>query len=130
MLILSEGVRSVIEAVNSQVNRREYVTDLDRYDQPEFWTLIDRQGGDCEDYALEKRRQLLEAGFSTEYVRPAICRDETGAGHAVLTIDTNRGTLVLDNRFPRVLGIDALRRLGYRFDRRQAAGGTGWVQTK
>ena len=51
---------SIVERINSQVNASvSYKTDLEQYGKPEHWVEADTLG-DCEDYALLKRQQLLE----------------------------------------------------------------------
>lgn len=97
MLTLDGDLWATLRSVNRSVNGHSYKTDMQRYGREEFWAEID-QGGDCEDYALEKRRRLLAAGVPLDALKIAICRTETGEGHAVLMIDTNKGAYVLDNR--------------------------------
>jgi len=116
-----------LASVNDQVNALPYVADVDRYARAEFWTEIDQLGGDCEDFALEKRRRLLALGWPIETLRVAECLVETGERHAVLTVDAGGGTYVLDNRCAEVSTWTILSRRGYRWLRRQAAGGPGWV---
>lgn len=109
--------------VNETVNRLPYRVDLERYGRPEFWTEIDAAGGDCEDFALGKRRRLRELGWPEESLRLATCTYH-GDGHAVLTVDTDAGVWVLDNRYtdPQPWAV-----LPYKWIERQAATGLGWV---
>lgn len=130
MLKMTPQLFSQLETVNLAVNQFQYRTDLQRYNQPEFWARIDAQGGDCDDYALEKRHRLLTLGWPRSSLRLALCRCETGEGHAVLTVDCDRGTFILDNRFGEVKTYRQLVAHGYRFDRRQAAGASHWVKIK
>jgi len=123
MLTLSATLRAQLARVQREVNRLPYRTDIDLYGQPEFWTIIDRvRGGDCEDFAIEKRRRLMVEGIPSDELRLATCWDETGEGHAVLTVDTDQGTLVLDNRRRSVVQFEAL---PYRWVSRQ--NGKEWV---
>ncbi|MCH9050004.1 MAG: transglutaminase-like cysteine peptidase, partial [Proteobacteria bacterium] len=56
--------RGELERVQSDVNRRiTSVEDIDQYGWREHWTYPDTGAGDCEDYALEKRRQLIAGGW-------------------------------------------------------------------
>ncbi len=128
MLDLTPELFNQIQQINSSVNRNRYVTDMDQYNVPEFWTEIDSAGGDCEDYALKKRRLLLDAGFPFDCLRIATCWDENGDYHAVLTVDTTQGTYVLDNRFSNVSSWVNLTQKGYIWDKRQGAGTRNWVQ--
>ncbi len=127
MLILDNERWDELERVNSRVNELPGVVDLARWGVPEFWIEIDQLGGDCEDFALRKRRELLDLGWPVSALRLAECETETGERHAVLTIDAECGTYVLDNRFPDVEPWRSTPMRGYRWIRRQAAGGRGWV---
>lgn len=103
--------------------------DAERFHRADHWELADAGGGDCEDKALAARAALLARGWSAGDLRVALVWTELREYHAVLTIDVVRhgaaATYVIDNRFPWVLGWDALTRHGYRWDRRQA--GRGWT---
>ena len=54
--------------------------------------------GDCEDFALTKRRTLMRAGLPASALRMAVATTPSGEGHAVLVVTTSRGDFVLDNR--------------------------------
>jgi predicted transglutaminase-like cysteine proteinase len=107
------------------------ISDRSRYRRADYWEAADGAGGDCEDKALRARAALLKAGWPAPSLRLAMVWTEAGEYHAVLTIDVVRNgqaaTYVIDNRFAWVLGWDALSRYGYRWDRRQASRGPGWV---
>jgi len=78
--------------------------------------------GDCEDFALTKMQALIDAGYSAANLQLATGITETGQSHAFLLIQTvNRGTLVLDNRYPNIMGLDAV---PYRVQTYQRAGQT------
>lgn len=98
MLIkLTPRMWNEIRTVNSEVNRRvHYKTDAALYRKEDFWEIASSEG-DCEDYALAKRKALMERGFPTDALRLAICEVPGAGGHAVLTIDTDLGCYVLDN---------------------------------
>jgi predicted transglutaminase-like cysteine proteinase len=90
---------SVNDRVNTDVVQ---VTDEAQYQVTEYWTYP--QGyGDCEDIALEKRRELIAGGWNPSTLLMTVVRQENGEGHAVLTVRTDRGDLVLDNQDGRVL---------------------------
>jgi predicted transglutaminase-like cysteine proteinase len=57
----------------------------------------DVAAGDCEDYALTKRRKLIALGWSARALRIAVARTASVEGHAVLVVATSQGDLVLDN---------------------------------
>jgi predicted transglutaminase-like cysteine proteinase len=86
------------ESVNAEVNRSvTYKTDAQQYTIPDFWKP-DGKFGDCEDYALAKRGHILAAGFSANDMGLCVCVTETGEGHCVLAVNTDRGWFILDNR--------------------------------
>src|ERR1700678_307557 len=87
-----------IEDVDAQENQDIKPMDDERhYGRAEYWTIPADGYGDCEDYALAKRRDLIKRGFPEGALRLAVVRTQEGAGHAVLTIATDRGDFVLDN---------------------------------
>ena len=90
-------------ATNASVNLGyEQVTDLELFGKPEVWAYP-RRAGDCEDLALQKRRVLMQRGWPVGSLLVTVVRQASGEGHAVLTVLTDRGDLVLDNLEPRVL---------------------------
>jgi len=96
-----------IERVNRQINSRlTWVSDYDQFGVEEFWTLPLQAGlanGDCEDFALEKRRALLELGFDPAALAMATSTSAATGNHAVLIVRTTQGDYVLDNTTPWVL---------------------------
>ncbi len=84
--------------VNSAINHQvESVSDLVLYGEKERWAYpIDK--GDGEDIVLLKKRTLMELGFSVADLLITIVRDENDKGHAVLSVTTNLGDFILDNR--------------------------------
>jgi predicted transglutaminase-like cysteine proteinase len=88
-----------IEAVNDEVNNAVApVTDLELYGKPEVWTYPAANKGDCEDYVLLKRKKLIERGFPESTLLITVVRDENNEGHAVLTVRTDKGDFILDNK--------------------------------
>ncbi|MFC3643556.1 transglutaminase-like cysteine peptidase [Aquibium oceanicum] len=102
-------------------------SDLELYGQEEYWTYpVD--AGDCEDYALAKRRVLMEGGISASNLLLTVLRRPNGDGHAVLTVRTDGGDIVLDNLTDTVLNWDET---GYTYLKRQAIDHTGrWVSIR
>ena len=58
---------------------------------------IPNGAGDCEDYVLEKRRELMHKGLSASDLLITVVRKPDGEGHAMLTVRTDKGDFVLDN---------------------------------
>ena len=60
------------------------------------WAVGGRTG-DCEDFALTKRARLIAAGWPSRALSMTVVKTRSGEGHAVLSVHTSQGTLVLDN---------------------------------
>src|SRR5258708_23871036 len=95
---LTGATQQQIERINRQVNKLiEPVTDLDHWGVEDQWDYPMDGKGDCEDYALLKRRLLIEAGLPRQALLMTVVRDQQDEGHAVLTVTTDHGDYVLDN---------------------------------
>jgi predicted transglutaminase-like cysteine proteinase len=122
---LDEVLWRQLLAINARVNSSVApATDEDLYDMAERWAYP-TGAGDCEDYALLKRKQLIAAGWSPSTLLMTVVRQPNGDGHAVLMVRTDRGDLVLDNQ-------DGVVRIWtespYHFLKRQSQGNPGeWV---
>lgn len=92
---LSADVAVDIASINKSVNHG-IAPHHDRRGR-DVWTLSPRHG-DCDDYAVTKRRKLIEAGLPARAVRLAIGITPDGQGHAVVIVRTRGADLVLDNR--------------------------------
>lgn len=111
----------VNNAVNTTVTPR---TDLESWGREEYWSYPDGTG-DCEDYVLEKRRELMRLGIPAGNLLITVVRQPNGEGHAVLTVRTSRGDFILDNLEPRIL---AWHETEYTFLKRQSERNSGaWV---
>ena len=88
-----DGLVAVNNTVNAAVRP---VTDEDLYRVAEYWAYP-QGAGDCEDFVLEKRRELEQSGWPVSTLLMAVVRKNNGEGHAVLMVRTDRGDLVLDN---------------------------------
>jgi predicted transglutaminase-like cysteine proteinase len=114
-----------IVMVNRTVNKSiRPMNDYDIHGQDEVWSFPEGVG-DCEDYVLEKRRQLHARGISLANLLITVVRKPDGEGHAVLTLRTDKGDYILDNLS------DEIRHWSetdYRYLKRQAENHTGrWV---
>jgi predicted transglutaminase-like cysteine proteinase len=108
---------NLIYQVNTYVNGKiAPVSDQELYGEPERWTYpVD--AGDCEDYLLLKKRYLEGLGFSAESLLITVVLDENQEGHAVLTVTTEDGDYILDNRRNDVLRWNST---PYKFLKRQS----------
>ena len=101
---LTPAMWNELVGVNASVNLTiRAATDDETYGRPEHWAYPDNGAGDCEDLVLLKRRMLVEKGWPVGTLLITVVRQTNGEGHAVLTVLTDRGDLVLDNLQPRVL---------------------------
>jgi predicted transglutaminase-like cysteine proteinase len=106
-------------AINKDVNRRiRPMTDADLFGQEEFWTYPVDGYGDCEEYVLEKQRVLIEAGWPKSALLITVAKDLQNSGHAVLTVRTDHGDMILDNQIEAVLPWYST---PYRYIKRQSA---------
>jgi predicted transglutaminase-like cysteine proteinase len=60
------------------------------------WT-IGPEMGDCNDYAVTKRHDLVEGGLPSKALRLSVVTTASGIGHLVLVVATTKGDIVLDN---------------------------------
>jgi predicted transglutaminase-like cysteine proteinase len=108
---------SELDDINRAVNRSvEPATDSEIYGISEYWTLPGARG-DCEDYALLKRKLLMQRGWPSSALLLTVVRDEKGEGHAVLTARTAQGDFILDNK---VDDVKLWNKSGYEFVMRQS----------
>ncbi len=115
---LTDASMREIQQVNSWVNRSvEAVSDMDHWGVVDRWDLPMDGKGDCEDYALMKRKILIERGYPRQALLITVVRDQANEGHAILTIKTNRGEYILDNLTDEV---KAVSRISYRLVKRQS----------
>ncbi len=118
-VILTEDRWNELQTVNREVNLAiKPVSDQVQYGVIEKWTYPDSGKGDCEDYVLLKKRKLIQLGWPSSALLITVVRDENDEGHAVLTVRTHRGDLILDNKHSRIL---AWQSTPYTYIKRQSA---------
>lgn len=124
-LRLTDALWDEVKGINTLVNNTvRPMNDYDIYGKDEVWAYP-KGAGDCEDYVLEKRRDLMQLGISLSDLLITVVRKPDGEGHAVLTVRTDEGDYILDNLTDTVKPWEAT---GYRFLKRQSATHTGrWV---
>jgi predicted transglutaminase-like cysteine proteinase len=107
-----------IERVNQWVNSNiTPMSDMEHWGVVDHWDYPNDAKGDCEDYALLKRKLLIEEGLPRQALLMTVAKDLNNDGHAVLTVKTNKGDFILDNMR------DDMRpwtQTGYRFVKRQS----------
>lgn len=88
----------LVRSVNARVNHSVRAINDDRqYGVEEHWALPTSTGGDCEDFALLKKRELIAAGINPQRLFIATTLDARRNPHAVLVFRSDDGDFVLDN---------------------------------
>jgi len=94
---LNAETLELLKHVNHDVNAsitpvlKSYGSDLQ-----DGWTIAP-VAGDCNDYAVTKRHQLLLSGLPTKALRLSVVKTASGIGHLVLVVITTKGDIVMDN---------------------------------
>lgn len=106
-----------LRQANALVNTRiKQVSDMELHGVSEYWTFSWEEG-DCEEYVLVKKRELGKKGIPQSALRITVVLDEKSRGHAVLTVVTDAGDYILDNRRD---DIRIWSNTGYKFMKRQS----------
>lgn len=122
-VVLTPERMAELQQVNRHVNSTIVeMTDLEQYGHEDVWTLPTSGRGDCEDFALLKRKMLIERGWPASALSVTVGATAEGVAHAVLTVSTTQGQLVLDNLSTSILPPS---RTGHTYHARQS--GRGWI---
>ncbi|WP_330083503.1 transglutaminase-like cysteine peptidase [Methylocystis iwaonis] len=107
-----------ITRINLWVNKHVApIADSEHWGVVDAWDYPTDGKGDCEDYALLKRRMLIEEGFPRGALLLTVVKEKNGDGHSVLTVRTNHGEYILDNLTDQVR---PWTKAPYRFVKRQS----------
>jgi predicted transglutaminase-like cysteine proteinase len=118
-MALSPQRMNELRAVNHSVNERiKPVSDEAQYKVIEYWTYPTTGKGDCEDYVLQKKRELIALGWPAGALLITVVRDENDEGHAVLTARTDSGEFILDNKRSEIMD---WRKTPYAYIKRQSS---------
>lgn len=102
--VLDQKAWNALKQVNDWVNHTiKPETDMDHYGMIQWWRYPDDGAGACHSYALLKRRLLMQAGWPRQALLMTIVHEADGDGHAVLTVETDRGEFILDNLTDKIL---------------------------
>ena len=111
--LLTRTRRAELDVVNRRINRRIHAAKDGSVDT---WSLATRYG-DCEDFAIAKRHELMARGWPASALLLATARIPGGINHAVLVVHTHDGDYVLDNLRS---GVTRWNALPYRWLKRQS----------
>jgi len=111
LIQLTDARLRELSAINSAVNRqiRPVAEGADTWE-------VGGSRGDCEDYAITKKAQLMARGWPASSLLVALARTR-GQQHAVLVVRTTAGDMVLDNLRNSILGWN---QTGYRYEKIQS----------
>ncbi|EIM26873.1 transglutaminase-like cysteine peptidase [Microvirga lotononidis] len=83
---------SELRQINSHVNSTIVeVSDMEQYGREDVWTLPTSGKRDCEDFALLKRKLLVQRGWPAAALSIAVGTTSSGEPHAVLVVTTGNG---------------------------------------
>ncbi|NEJ72194.1 hypothetical protein GR197_16900 [Rhizobium phaseoli] len=89
---------ALLQKVNRAVNGRIIpAEDRPSSGSKDVWSLPVAGRGDCEDYALQKMKDLIEAGFPSNRLALSVVIGPHDQNHVVLIARTDGGDFVLDN---------------------------------
>lgn len=91
--------RAQLDEVQARVNAAIQYRD----DPQHVWDYPVNGTGDCNKYALEKRRELIELGWPRDALLLTTAMTEHDEAHLVLVVRTSAGDLVLDSRLAQVV---------------------------
>lgn len=116
---LAPDLLAELESVNESVNdaiRPVPETNFFSSKYKDEWQ-IPTISGDCEDYALLKQKQLIEKGWPLNTLLITVADMPNGVRHAILTVRTDKGDMILDNVTDEVR---TWREVDYRWIKRQS----------
>lgn len=114
VVALTPEIWSDIVAVNATINRRIRPDESKgSYD----WSLV-TSDGNCNDYAVQKRKALIDLGLPVGALSLTVVKARGGIGHLILTVRTDRGDFVLDNLRSSIV---PWTETGYQWIKRQSA---------
>lgn len=122
VLAYSEPLMSMVVEINQRVNSDySFVQDWEAHGVEELWSYPSGGVADCEDYALEKRKRLVDRGLPRAALTMAIVsHKKLLSAHTVLLVETTEGTFLLDNLTNDVL---LWNRAPYNFEARERPDG-------
>jgi predicted transglutaminase-like cysteine proteinase len=93
---LTAARRQELIRVNAEVNRTIIATNMNEPVAEEKW-VISPKTGDCNDYAVTKRHELMARGWPARALLLAEVVTTWGEHHLVLVVRTREGDFVADN---------------------------------
>jgi predicted transglutaminase-like cysteine proteinase len=96
-------IMGLLKGINDKVNQ-SIKPRPKSYDEGPFegWRIAPDMG-DCNDYAVTKRHELLLRGLPSSGLRLSVAKTPEGVGHLVLVVTTTDGNVVMDNLTDKIL---------------------------
>jgi len=117
-LILDEHAWDALQDAQHIGNEVKWQDDKQTWGMVEAWRypkqVSKRLVEDCDGIALYKLKLLCDSGIPDGPLLMTVV-EVNGGGHAVLTVATDDGDWVLDNRYDQVMAARDLEREGYKF---------------
>lgn len=110
---LWRDMQEVQAFVNAAIKPR---SDIENSGAQDVWDAANNGYGDCEDYAILKKRLMMARGWGAENLLLTTATTEQREKHVVLTVVTSDGDYVLDNR---VTAVQPWEKLAYHWIARQ-----------
>jgi predicted transglutaminase-like cysteine proteinase len=101
IVTLTSGRRAELERVNAAVNRAIIPQPNTKGLAGEVW-LISPRAGECHDYAVTKRHELIALGWPEQDLLLSEVVTSWGEHHLVLVVRTSDGDFVADNLDPNI----------------------------
>lgn len=102
-----------LQQVNAFMNQAKYVVDEINWSVKDYWATpgeFFRRFGDCEDYAVAKFMSLAALGLDRSKMKIVVLQDlNLKVAHAVLAVELDGKTLILDNQIKKVIDADRIR---------------------
>lgn len=98
------------DAVHEIINSLPYRNDQSVWQREDYWAspeeFLGKQAGDCEDFAIAKYFALRELGVSPDRMVLTVYHDAMIGYHVVLIVATDRGNVVMDNRWNKTVPLE------------------------
>lgn len=127
MISITDEQFEQLRSVNAEINADPSCTpEPEQFRGSKYWAFPENMFPDSKDHALEKIRRLVQLGWPRGELKLTTCWTRPGDNtsyHAVVSIDCDRATLILDTLYVRVMPVD---RMSYDWHMRETPG-KGWV---
>jgi len=111
--VKSEPDLEKLKKVNAFMNQAKYIVDPINWSVKDYWATpaqFFQRFGDCEDFAVAKFMSLAALGYDRSKMRIVVLQDlNLKVAHAVLAVDLDGKTYILDNQIKEVIEADRIR---------------------